>query len=109
MYYETRQDVLNAIHAYFNEKFAEEFVLDKNGANELQAVYESDNYYFKVMTAFIQERVDADLTVPIETRLGDVLNGVDIQKGKRYLFGSRMIKRTSIDQIPLEYYVGELD
>lgn len=108
MHYSDTNQVLENIGSHLTKIFGEQFEMDRDGRYDRYATYHSDNYYFKVMCAFIQARVHEDFNEPIETRLDNVLKTIDIQPGGEYLLASKKVERSSSEEIPIEYSISPL-
>ncbi|WP_444915022.1 hypothetical protein [Microbulbifer sp. TRSA007] len=106
MYYSDTNQVLSNIASYLSERYGEDFKMDRDGKHDRYATYQSKNYFFKVMTAFIQARVNEDFNQPINERLDSVLSGIKIQPREEYLLTSRLVERSSPHEIPVEYCIS---
>ncbi len=97
---ENTNEVLNKIQIHLEGKFGEEFKLSKSSCDSF-ASYKSNSYLFDVTAAFIQARVYADFSTPIDKRIDEVLTKEKIEKGKHYKLTSKIVSAP----IPIEYCI----
>ncbi len=107
MHYSDIDRVLENIASYFNKRFEEKFEMDRDGRYDRYVIYQSSNYYFQIMVAFIQARVLEDLNETIELRLDKVLKDKDIKPGVEYLLTTKLVQNAPSGEIPIEYCVFE--
>nr|WP_298118382.1 hypothetical protein [uncultured Pseudomonas sp.] len=98
--YENTNEVLKKIKNHFEDKFGETFEFSRSRCDSF-ASYKSNSYFFDVMAAFIQARVQADFSTPIDKRIDEVLAKEKIEKGKHYKLTSKIVSAP----IPIEYCI----
>ncbi|SFK29880.1 hypothetical protein [Azotobacter beijerinckii] len=101
--YENTDEVLNTIKHHLEEKFGEAFEFSRSRCDSF-ASYKSNSYFFDVMAAFIQARVQADFSTPIDKRIDEVLAKENIKKGTYYKLTSKIVSAP----IPIEYCIEVL-
>lgn len=103
--YEDINKVLTAIKVYFEEKCGERFEM-KRSLCDRYVTYQSESYFFDVMAAFIQARVQSDFSVSIEQRLEDAIADLTLEPKTHYRFTSKTVQNTVM---PIEYCVDKVE